>query len=385
MASPLNVLFLIAELIVIVIYAFATTYGEGVMNTGTNEADFNAQNAAAATDMARMYPFYQDVHVMMFVGFGFLMVFLKTHCWTSVGFNFLIACWAIQVNTILSPFWHMALVEGHFEKIPLNMTSLITGDFAAAAVLITMGAVLGKTTWPQLFMLGTLELIFFSLNEVICVGVLGAVDIGGSMMVHAFGAYFGLAATFFFNSNRAIRDAEGRCSGSYNSQLLAMIGTLFLFMYWPSFNGALAVGVTQQRVVINTVLSITASALVSCYVAAIFHGKFEMEVMLNSTLAGGVAIGTSADLCTGAVFALIVGSIAGVISAVGFIKLNKFFQEKVRLHDTCGVQFLHGIPGIIGGICGAIATSSAGYYFDNPYAIEQTFAMVKADGSGRTL
>jgi len=48
---------------------------------------------------------------MIFVGFGFLMVFLKTHSWTSVGFNFLIACWALQLNLIVQPAWHMVLVD----------------------------------------------------------------------------------------------------------------------------------------------------------------------------------------------------------------------------------------------------------------------------------
>ena len=32
---------------------------------------------------------------MIFVGFGFLMTFLKHHSWTSVGFNYLIAAYAI--------------------------------------------------------------------------------------------------------------------------------------------------------------------------------------------------------------------------------------------------------------------------------------------------
>jgi ammonium transporter Rh len=136
---------------------------------------------------------------MIFVGFGFLMVFLKTHSWSAVGFNFLIACWAIQVNLIMQPAWHMLLIEqklGH--TIKLNLTNLITSDFAAGAVLITMGAVLGKTTWTQLFILGTLELVFFGFNETICVGYIKAVDCGGSMFVHTFGAYFGLAASLFF-------------------------------------------------------------------------------------------------------------------------------------------------------------------------------------------
>lgn len=49
------------------------------------------------------------------------------------------------------------------------------------------------------------------------------------------------------------------------------------------------------------------------------------------------------------------------------------------------MHFLHGMPGVLAGICGAIATVNASYYFDNPYAIEQTFKYVKADGTGITL
>jgi ammonium transporter Rh len=84
---------------------------------------------------------------MIFVGFGFLMVFLKTHSWASVGFNFLISCWALQLNTLTLPFWHMWLTKGDLEKIPITLESLVVGDFAAAAVLISMGAILGKHTW----------------------------------------------------------------------------------------------------------------------------------------------------------------------------------------------------------------------------------------------
>lgn len=58
------------------------------------------------------------------------------------------------------------------------------------------------------------------------------------MYVHTFGAYFGLAATYFYQPKKAKEDEK--CEGDYNSQLIAMVGTLFLWMFWPSFNGALA-------------------------------------------------------------------------------------------------------------------------------------------------
>lgn len=41
-------------------------------------------------------------------------------------------------------------------------------------------------------------MIFQGLNEAIGAKSIKAVDMGGSMFVHAFGAYYGLAASFFF-------------------------------------------------------------------------------------------------------------------------------------------------------------------------------------------
>lgn len=43
-----------------------------------------------------------------------------------------------------------------------------------------------------------------------------------------------------------------------------------------------------------------------------------MEVMLNATLAGGVAIGSSADLVSSPWGAMLIGWGGGVLSAIGF-------------------------------------------------------------------
>ena len=72
--------------------------------------------------------------------------------------------------------------------------------------MITLGAVLGKADLFQCWVLITLEVIFYSLNEAIGLVVMETVDMGGSMYIHTFGCYFGLAATYFFNPKRAIED-----------------------------------------------------------------------------------------------------------------------------------------------------------------------------------
>jgi len=65
---------------------------------------------------------------------------------------------------------------------------------------------------------------------------------GGSMFVHTFGAYFGLACTMFVTKKDRHERGEKNMEASYNSDVTAMIGTVFLWMFWPSFNGALATG-----------------------------------------------------------------------------------------------------------------------------------------------
>ena len=136
--------------------------------------------------------------------------------------------------------------------------------------------------------------------------------------------------------------------------MIAGIGSIFLWMYWPSFNGALVSGVQQERVIINTVLGITGSCMAAACVARYLFGKLEMEIMLNATLAGGVAVGSSANLFDHPWQAMVVGFIAGALSSIGFQRIGPFLSENINLQDTCGVNSLHGMPGIMGGVVSAI-------------------------------
>jgi ammonium transporter Rh len=145
-----------------------------------------------------------------------------------------------------------------------------------------------------------------------------------------------------------------------------MVGTLFLFAYWPSFNGALGSGTTAQRAIINTYLSIACSVIASIVVSKIVHGgKLNMEIVLNASLAGGVAVGSAADLIITPAGSMIAGFIVGAISAFGFAYLSAFVKKHLKLHDTCGVLNLHGIPGVIGALISSIIAYRTGSTFGN--------------------
>lgn len=82
-----------------------------------------------------------------------------------------------------------------------------------------------------------------------------------------------------------------------------------------------------------------------------------MEIILNASLAGGVAIGSAADIIVMPFGAMLAGFVTGIVSGFGFAYLSGWLRKKINLHDTCGVLNLHGIPGIIGGIIAAIVAS----------------------------
>lgn len=75
-------------------------------------------------------------------------------------------------------------------------------------------------------------------------------------------------------------------------------------------------------------------------------------------MAGGVAVGTIADMMIQPYGAMIIGSVAGAISTIGFQYLTPALKS-LKLHDTCGVNNLHGMPGIISGIIGIIVAAVA--------------------------
>ncbi|NXF20558.1 RHAG protein, partial [Rhodinocichla rosea] len=331
MKFKFSILALLLEVIVIILFGVFVDYDSNPSRT--------------------LYPHFQDVHVMIFVGFGFLMTFLKKYGFSSVGFNMLIAAFGLQWGILMQGFWHME--RG---KISVNIESMINADFSTATALISFGALLGKTSPIQMLILTFLEITMFACNEHLVTKVFKATDVGASMTIHAFGAYFGLAAAFVLY-RPGLTNKHDNDESTYHSDMFAMIGTLFLWLFWPSFNSAIAEA--QVTAIINTYYSLAACTIVTFALSSLVdkRGKFSMVLIQNATLAGGVAVGTCADLEIHPFSAMFIGVIAGIVSVLGFQFLTPVMASKLRIQDTCGVHNLHGLPGILGGIAGIIVTA----------------------------
>merc|ERR1719440_2400995 len=127
---------------------------------------------------------------------------------------------------VVTPAVHNLFADGNpgiFDNIKLDTLMLIEGDFAAAAVLITFGGLLGKVGPVQLIIIGLLEVVIYAVNFQIVAVKIGTLDVGGSLVIHAFGAYFGLAASFVLTSGDQIDHKKNKASVALTSlQWLAL-------------------------------------------------------------------------------------------------------------------------------------------------------------------
>ena len=108
--------FMIAQIITVVLIAVGCEYGDGKDDKGNNTGSGVAPNSPGPTAASgfdpnkdfvqRLYPVFQDVHVMIFIGFGFLMTFIKTSSWSALAFNWIISAWALEWGILSTGFWH---------------------------------------------------------------------------------------------------------------------------------------------------------------------------------------------------------------------------------------------------------------------------------------
>ena len=87
--------------------------------------------------------------------------------------------------------------------------------------------------------------------------------------------------------------------------------------------------------------------------------KFTAADMQNASLSGGVVVGAVCNLLLQPYGAVLAGSVVGIVSTFGYQVVQGVLQDLFNLHDSCGVNNLHGIPGLIGTVLSIIMAATA--------------------------
>lgn len=289
----------------------------------------------------------RSIHIMamLLVGFGFLMTFVKGYGKSALTATFLLVSIAIPLYIFIND---VGIIGGS----SVIIDRLILSEFAAAGLLIAAGATLGRLKMYQYLGLGILFIPFYMLNEwILLEGGLNIIpidtfiDTGGSIVIHAFGALFGLGFVIAIMRNKQHKEL---IDADYTSDRFSMIGSMILWIFWPSFCSALVPTDQIPVTIINVIIALCGSTLATYVTTISIRGKIQIADIANASLAGGVAIG-SACLFATPFTAFIIGISAGLISTIGFSILQERLQRKLKMVDTCGVFNLHGLPGLLGG------------------------------------
>ncbi|NXX96205.1 RHBG protein, partial [Centropus bengalensis] len=330
-----------------------------------------------ANHLYRIFPFFQDIQVMLVVGLGLLLTFLPRYGFSALTHNFLLLNFAMQWALVLQGLLRL-LQHG---QVHLDLHSLLIAEFAAVTVLISVGAVLGRTSPCQLLLVAACEVPAYLATEWTIITHLGVLDVGGTITIHVFSCYFGLGLSkaLFGAARQQMHPKE---TPSHRSDFLSLVGTFILWVFWPSFVAVLCQpGDAQHRAILNTLLAMSASAVTTVVVSSLLDkdGKLSPGHLQNGSLAGGVAIGAVADMAMPPVAALALGSLSAMACVLGFRFLTPFLARKLVLQDQCGIHNLHGLPGIVGGAASAVAIAVASD--DASRSHFSQLALVKGNGS----
>lgn len=143
-----RIFFILLEVAIVVLYGFFVDFS-------ANSSPYDPTMPLvqdSETNFMIGYPVFQDISVMMFVGFGFLMTFLRTHSWSAVGFNFVLTAVVFQMHILYAGFWIRVIGEHDIwnEKIQIDIGNMVNALYCCGAILISFGGVIGKLNLGQL-------------------------------------------------------------------------------------------------------------------------------------------------------------------------------------------------------------------------------------------
>ena len=285
----------------------------------------------------------------MYMLVAFLMLFVKRMEW--------IVCLATMLTLCVSLPWYAFLktvvFANQFSVMPTGWTVdfLAMGIVMSITLVIAIGVCLGQVKHGAYVIMGiTFPFAFLAMEWFMFESLVGVLDAGGSIVVHAAAWAFGFGMIMTIRSKSAMTAPMDTTTHSVSFVWLA---SMLLFILWPSFVTVLLAPSQVVDVAIVTYMSGFGAAVAAYAVNWVIDKKVDPLIYTYAMLCGMVAIGSTCDL-VGPWAGLIIGVAAGAISVLCFKYWQPFTEKAFGVKDMMGVQNLHGVGGIFGALICAV-------------------------------
>lgn len=182
---------------------------------------------------------------------------------------------------------------------------------------------------------------------------LGFHDFAGSTTVNMVGGVCALVGATILGPRIGKYEKDGKPKAILGHSLtLGALGVLILWFCWFGFNGGSIASLegnaieSAGHIFMTTNLSAALATVTATIFTRLRYGKPDISMILNSSLAGLVAITAGCDTVS-PIGAIIIGIIAGIVTVLGIDALDK----KFHIDDPAGAVGVHCFNGAVGTIC----------------------------------
>lgn len=195
---------------------------------------------------------------------------------------------------------------------------------------------------------------------------MGFHDFAGGAAVHMAGGMAALAGAKALGARIGKYTADGKSRAIPGHSLtLASLGIFILWFSWFGFNGGSIMSMTgddnlilASRVILNTNLSAAAAAVTGMLITKVRYGKVDISMVLNSALAGLVAITAGCDKVA-PFSALVIGIASSFVMLYGI----EFIDHVLKIDDPVGASGVHGLCGALGVVMTGILAEDKGVLY----------------------
>ena len=337
----------------------ASAAGEDLI---TPEGEGSAAGQSLIDDEMNKFNKNMDVWFMLMM-VAFLMLFIRKFEWGVALATLLVAAGSFITYMAIHEFYWGAAWD---------QSLMLGGVICAITVVIAIGVFLGTVKMWQYFLAGILFAPVFVALEYFLFTIMDATDPGGSMLVHMCAAYFGLGVALIVREKRAFNEPMYTTTHSVSFVWLA---SMILWVLWPSFVTALLPSDQVTWGMITCYMAGLGSIITTYLICQAVQKKVNPLIYTYAMLAGPVAIG-SPLLSVNQWGALVVGLVAGAVSALSFIYLQPRLCKLLGILDVMGVHNLHGMAGWVGALSIVVITGT----FTNAIAAVGTAALTLVGG-----